>query len=429
MKILLMTHGSRGDVQPFAALARALVIAGHDVLLCAPASSAGLVEPYPVKFFPLNDAIGEWMTKPGVLEAVERGYRGVSGKRILAKSVRQLHSLMEVLLADMAAVVREVAPKEVHDIDLVVHHVEVPGHEIAERLGVPSVPVCLQPSWVPTAAFPNPAVRRSTPHPLNRKSYLWTMWRYRFLVGGTAKWRTRTLGLPRRHGHHDFFRQPDGSPSVTLQAFSSLILPSPLDYPDSVHTTGFWYLPAAPNWQPTRALLDFLEAGEPPVYFGFGSMVSTNPRWYGRVVADAVRRTGVRAVVAGGWGGIRMDEGKGGIFYVEQAPHDWLFPRMAAVVHHGGCGTTGAALVSGKPQLICPFLYDQRFYGKRVWLHGVAARPLPPQALNEASLAAAVHRCVTDESLAVNAERLGKDVRTEAGVEQAISILESLSRS
>ncbi|MFE0156620.1 glycosyltransferase [Nonomuraea sp. NPDC059007] len=277
------------------------------------------------------------------------------------------------------------------------------------------------------AAFRNPMLPLPLPKALNRASYAAIKLMLRSFGGIADTMRAERLGLARRRGRHDILRRPDGAPATVLHGFSPLVLPSELDYPAWVHTTGFWFPPAAPDWNPPADLVRFLEAGEPPVYIGFGSMAGTDPQRLGRIVADAVRQAGVRAVLASGWGGIAVDEVPEQVFALEQAPHDWLLPRMAAVVHHGGSGTTAATLASGRPQVVCPFVADQPFWAARMHAAGVASEPQPPRRLTPDALAAAIRRAVTDQVMAGQAAALGKRIRTEDGVSRAVKILEGLA--
>ncbi|WP_246258656.1 glycosyltransferase [Amycolatopsis anabasis] len=301
MKVLILTHGTRGDVQPFAALAHALHRAGHDPVLAAPTGTLAVAESHGVRCTPLDDGPNRLMGDPEVRAAMDTNYRGLRGKRIAVQVLRKSAPLMARVLDDMAAAAEAGA-------DLVVHQVGIPGHEVAERLGVPAVPVCLQPVWVPTRSFANPMIPVRLPRALNRASYLPIRVALHAFPRITARWRTYTLGLPRRRGHRNVLRRPDGTSATVLQGFSRHLLPTPLDYPESVHTTGFWFLPTAPDWTPPQQLSDFLAAGQPPVYIGFGSMTGTDPQARGRLVIEAVRRAGVRAVIVSGWGGIQAVE-------------------------------------------------------------------------------------------------------------------------
>jgi sterol 3beta-glucosyltransferase len=431
VKILVLAHGTRGDVQPYAALALALRQAGHEPLLAAPAASAGLVAPYGLPFAGVHDGPNTLIDDPRVREAIETNYRGVRGKRIALEVMRRSKPLMARVLTDMVAAAglahdgagatgREGRP------DLVVHAPGIPGHRIAEALGVPAVPAVLQPVWVPTPTFRNPMLPVPLPRALNRASYRSTALLLRSF-GGIAD---AALELPRRRGRHDVLRRPDGSPATVLQGFSRHLLPPGTAYPSWVHTTGFWYLPAPPSWSPPPELTAFLEAGEPPVYIGFGSMAGTDPARVGAVVTEAVRRAGVRAVLVSGWGGMQVDGAPralgGDVLLLDQVPHAWLFPRVAAVVHHGGSGTAGAALAAGRPQVVCPFVADQPFWAARAHATGVAPAPLPQRRLSADRLAAAIRCAIGDRTMLATAERLGAQVHAEDGARAAVRVLESV---
>jgi sterol 3beta-glucosyltransferase len=399
VKVLLITHGSRGDVQPFAALALALTMCGHEVVLACPAGSAALAAPYCDQVIPLDDGTNKMVNDRKAWEAVEINFRGLRGKRLGLEFMYRNRIAMGRVFDDLVALPGMVTA------DIVVHQVNVPGQAIASRLGVPAVAVCLQPFWVPTSSFPDPLFPFSLPQSLNRASYLTTKLFVRGFTGSKISLR------------------PDGP---VLQGFSRHILPDDAVYPESVHTLGFFFLPAQQEWSPSPELARFLSSGEPPVYIGFGSMVGSDPSRTARIVAEAVRDADVRAVVALGRGGIRPEVVEKDVLYLDQAPHDWLFPRMAAVVHHGGAGTTGAALAAGRPQVICPFMFDQPYFGRRLHACGVAPAPLPLRQLTSDGLAQAIEVAVNDELIAAQAELLGHLVRTENGAHQAVKVLESV---
>ncbi|MEO3811535.1 glycosyltransferase [Sphaerisporangium sp. B11E5] len=420
MKVLILTHGTRGDVQPYAALALALKRAGHEPILAAPAAMAGLAGPHGIAFAPVHDGPNTLVNEPGIREAIETNYRGLRGKKVALQVMRRSKPLMAAVFDDMAGVAEGGA-------DLVVHAPGVPGHHIAERLGVPAVPAALQPVWVPTATFRNPMVPLPLPTALNRASYLPIKLMLRSFGGIADELRGRRLDLPRRRGRHDILRRPDGRPATVLQGFSRHVLPGGLDYPAWVHTTGFWFLPAPPGWNPSPELAAFLDDGPAPVYVGFGSMAGTDPRRLGRIVTEALRLAGVRAVLASGWGGIQAGDLPDTVHRLDQAPHDWLFPRMSVIVHHGGSGTTGAALAAGRPQVVCPFVADQPFWAARTHAAGVAVPPQPQRRLTPDGLAAAIRRAATDPAMAAAADDLGRRIRAENGTARAVTILESLS--
>lgn len=418
MKALILTQGTRGDVQPFAALARALEGRGHEVILGAPSSSLALAGESGIKTLPFQDVTLELMADRRFRAAYESRFRGLRGRHVAVAAVRSCRE----------RVLTETAEAGELGADVIVHHTLLPGNEIAERLGVPSVPVCLLPVWVPTSAFPNPRLSIRPPAALNRASYAWTQLRWRTMVGGIEHWRRQALGLPRRRGHRNMLRRPDGGPATVLQAFSARVLPAPLDYPGWVHTTGFWFLPSVHSWRPPEELARFLADGRPTVYIGFGSSAGADPGESGRLIADAVRRAGgVRAVVVGGWGGIAVDPADRDVLYLDDVPFEWLFPKMSAIVHHGGGGTTGAALAAGRPQVVCPFGLGQEFWASRMRSIGVAPEGPSQQTLTADGLARAIRQVVTDPRFAVRAEKVGEQIRAENGVLAAIRVLESVT--
>lgn len=423
MRVLLITWGSRGDIQPFVALGETLRTAGHDVVLCASASAKSLAESRAITFAPLYDVVGDFLRDPDVREALETNLRGLRGTLLTAKIMRVFRPAAARMHDDMARAATE------HGADIVVHQPGAPGREIAEKLGVPAVPVCLSPIWVPTTAFPNPLLPYATPKALNRLTYLWTrLWFWGF-NGSLGRWRAQTLALSSPRRRRDPLRRPDGSPATVLQAFSRHLLPASSSYPSRVHTTGYWYLPAPSEWTPPSDLVEFVESDAPPLYIGFGSSLGTEPAEAGRIVAAAVRRTGVRAVIGIASGGIRIDSPGSEVFCLDEAPFDWLFPRMAGVVHHGGAGTTGLALVAGRPQLICPQSPNQSFSARRLPACGVAAPSIYQRDLTVDRLATAIAQLTSDQRLARQAEELAHRVRAEAGATAATRILEQEARS
>lgn len=422
MRALLVTHGTRGDVQPMLALAVALRDRGHEAVLAAPESFADAAGEYDIEFAPLGEGANRLMDDPVVKEAIEGGYRGIRGKITALRTAQRVKPMMAEVLHHVGAAAKA------SRADVVVHTTGVPAHHAAEMLGVPAVVVALQPGWIPTGEFPCPMIPLPRlPKILNRGTYLAVAAILRTFAGITSTWRTTELGLPRRRGSHDILHDAEGRDRLVLQAFSREVALSATDWPDSVHTTGFWYLPAAAGWEPPVALQDFLDAGPAPVYIGFGSMAGRNSRRTRAVVEEAVRRAGVRAVLATGWGGIAADAGTGDLFVLDHAPHDWLFPRMSAVVHHGGGGTTGAALAAGKPQVVCPFVADQPYWANRMHAAGVAPPPIRQQHLTVDRLTAALRQATGDTGMGERAERLGREIRAENGVATAVELLENLT--
>jgi sterol 3beta-glucosyltransferase len=193
-----------------------------------------------------------------------------------------------------------------------------------------------------------------------------------------------------------------------------------------VQTTGYWFPTPSHESLPVH-VEQFLAAGDPPVFVGFGSMSGRDPAATTAVVLDAARRARVRLIVGTGWGGLPATDGSDETLFVDEIDHQLLFPRVAAVAHHGGAGTTGTAFAAGRPQVVCPFVADQPFWGRLAHLHGVAPAPLPQTRLDPVRLAEAFTEAVRDRELVRRARRLGQRVRAEAGVATAISALERIA--
>ncbi len=411
MKVLLVAHGTRGDVQPLLALAVALKKAGHEALLAAPESFAAGVLTQDVEFAALDNGPNRLLEDPLMAEAIEGGYRGIRGKITALSAIRRIKPLMADVLRDVGAVARS------SGADVLVHTPSVPAQHAAEMLGVPAVLAALQPGWVPTSAFPCPMVPLPRlPRFLNRATYLIVSATLRAYSGIVNTWRTNDLGLPRGKGPRQ---------THVLQAFSSLVTPVDPAWPESVRTTGFWYLPRETGWAPDPDLQEFLDTGPAPVYIGFGSMAGRDAQRTGDIVAEAARAAGVRAIVVTGWGGLAA-RSSDDLLVVDQVPHDWLFGRVRAVVHHGGGGTTAAALAAGVPQVVCPFVADQPHWAQRMHAIGVAPEPVPYRKLALNTLTAAITQASGDPALRQRAAEIGERVRAENGVDAAVHELERI---
>lgn len=420
MKVLIMTLGTRGDVQPFIALARGLLVAGHEVVLAGPQRFAGFVAGHGVPFAGVDDGPMRLMDDPAAAGAVIEG-----GIRARLHQVRTMPAMFTQLLADCWAVASHGMGA---GADLVVHNGQIlAGQHVAEALGVPAVLAVPIPMYVPTREFPWPGAAMPTwlPAAANRATYLGMKAPAAIFGRVVDRWREETLGLPRRHGRHDPLRRPDNGQTPVLHAFSPSVLPPPMDWPDSVHTTGYWVLPPADDPLPPR-LEDFLGAGDPPVFVGFGSMSGRDPARSTALVLEAARQAKTRLVIGAGWGGLDSSMSGDGVLAVGDVDYQRLFPRMAAVVHHGGAGTAGTAFASGRPQVVCPFVADQPFWARLAHHHGVAPAPQPQRHLTAAGLAAAITTASKDPDMARAAQELGHRVRAEDGVSAAVTMLQQI---
>lgn len=402
MKICILTFGTRGDVQPYIALGAGLKASGHEVTV------ATLDE-----FKPL-------VTRHGLAHDTLRGdflkaAQSPEGRGNPLKLIRQYVEMARETLED------EWGSAQKADA-LIYNSAALGGFHIAEKLGVPAFASFPAPMYSPTREFPSPFLPFRNLGPLNK-------WSHRFFATmGPAmyrrpiiEWRREVLGLPPAKREERL----RGKPVPILYGYSESVVPRPTDWDGSSVVTGFWFLDAPTDWKPDPALVNFLQAGPPPVYVGFGSMFMNGGARKADVVLRALKRAGQRGVLATGWGGLTTTNAPQDIFVLDAVPHDWLLPQMTAIVHHGGAGTTGASLRAGKPTVICPFVGDQPFWGRRVEALGIGPAPVPQSRLTVERLAGAIQRAVTDENLRRRAASLGGTIRAEDGVGRAVEFINS----
>jgi sterol 3beta-glucosyltransferase len=293
---------------------------------------------------------------------------------------------------------------------------------IAEKLGGPAFAAFPAPLYSPTKEFPSPFFPFRNLGPFNRLSHsLFSRLGVVIYRSPIKKWRRDVLGLPAAKRHER------SAPIPKLYGFSEAIVPRPADWDEHSVVTGYWFLDASKDWQPDAALVDFLKDGPPPVYIGFGSMSMFGGAGMTDLAMEALKVAGQRGVLAGG--SLDRSYASEGTIHIKDVPHSWLFPQMAAVVHHGGAGTTGASLRAGKPMVVCPFVGDQTFWGRRVAALGVGPSPIPTGKLTPVSLANAIRSAVSGEGMRQRAAALGEIIRSEDGVGRAVTLIENRLRA
>ena len=209
-----------------------------------------------------------------------------------------------------------------------------------------------------------------------------------------------------------------------LLAYSEALLPRSREWPANAIVTGWWFLDDGARWSPPAELERFLAEGPTPIYVGFGSMAFRDRDALLDVVLRAVAKVGARAVLGSGWGGLGRGALPPFVFAVDEAPHDWLFPHMAAIVHHGGAGTTGAAVRAGKPSVVTPFIADQFAWARLLNARGLAPSPLPHRIVTADALAAAINTALHDGAMRERAKAIGATVRAENGLVRAVDAIE-----
>lgn len=416
MNILISTFGVRGDVQPYLALSVGLQAAGHRVTLATSQNFTAWIESYGVHTHPTRFNFQEAMQQPEVQAVVQ-------GKNF----PRQMRLLREAMSQSPEA--QDSAWAAIQEADLVIQSPTGTGAlEAASQRGIP-VAFASPAPFTPTRSFPSfnmASLRRSLGGRYNLVTHKLAQRMMWSAMGGPMTSHLRTeLGLRpwRSYGEMLAYARSVGAP--WLYGYSAHVLPKPADWDELQHVTGYWFLDPPPDWSPDPDLLRFLESGPPPVYVGFGSMSFADPEGQTRLALRALELSGQRGVVLSSWDGLARQPAPPNVYAVDSVPHPWLFPRMAAVVHHGGAGTTGAGLRAGVPSVITPYApNDQPAWAERVAALDVGLRLPGFKQLTPEKLAEAIQVAVTDNGLRARAAALGEKIRAEDGVGRAVEIIE-----
>ncbi len=418
MHLAIIALGSRGDVQPYIALGRGLREAGHDVRLVTHQNFEELVTSHGLEFWPARGNVQDVAESEEMKQLLEKG-NFIAITRYTAQQAEgaAVHWAKDGLAACQG-------------VDLIIAGLGglFIGIALAEKLGIPILQAYLVP-FSPTMDFPGPLLPQNLAHlggAFNRLSYrlirqlMWMGFR-----SADSRSRQKVLGLPPAPfaGPYDSVHTK-GLP--VLYGFSPSVIPAPSDWTKDAHVTGFWFLDSAENWAPPSDLVNFLQAGPPPLYIGFGSMSNRKPEETADLVLQALSNTGQRAVLLSGWGGLHKANLPDSVFMIDSVPHAWLFPRVAAVVHHGGAGTTAAGLRAGVPSIVIPFFADQPFWGHTVSKLGVGPVPIPRKKLTVERLTHAIQETVSNQNMRRRAADLGGRIQSEDGIGRAVEIIQQL---
>jgi sterol 3beta-glucosyltransferase len=400
-----MTAGSRGDVAPYTGLGHALSRAGHEVTLVTHGCFERLVAGSGVHFHPMPlDPRAELESARG-----RNLHRSATGLGKLVRVVGMARALAGQMTDDMLAAARN------SDVLLLAGSTAPLGHAIAEGLSLPSIEVPLQP-LAPTREFGPPMLGGGSWGAVGNRvaGHGVSLAIDRVFSAAVPDVRTR-LGLPRG-------KSRTTSRVRALHGYSSLVVPRPRDWPPHLEVTGYWWPYDGEVQLPVR-LREFLDAGPPPVFVGLGSATVPDPARLSAEVVHALRRAGLRTVIQRGWGGLQAAGDD--VLTIGEVPHSALFPRMAAVIHHCGAGTTAAGLRAGVPAVPVPVQFDEGFWAARLVALGVAPRALPLRKFTADALADAVRRATTDPSYGRRARDLADGLRAEDG---AAPVLDAVNR-
>ncbi len=413
MEISIIASGSRGDVQPYVALGKGLKEVGYNVRVLTSDSFENLVTGAGLGFHSTGESVEEILQTDEWRKVTESG----NFLRILAK----MQSEMKQRSGNMA----KQLPDLLKGSDLIIAGTSIFGsYALAEMMKIPIIQAYVFP-FTPTSEFPSPLVPKL---PLGGAVNKLSFHVMRQMLWQTSKMSDtvtrKTFGL-NKGSFWGPYRALAQSQMPVLYGYSPHVLARPSDWANNYHVTGYWFLDEPNDWTPPADLVEFLDAGDPPVYIGFGSMQSRNPEEAGQIALEALAISGQRGVIASGWGGLKAADVPNSVYMISSIPHSWLFPRMGAVVHHGGVGTTAAGLRAGIPSITVPFMGDQPFWGQRAADLGVGTQPIPRKKLNGKNLGAAIREAVSNAMMRQKADELGAKIRSEDGVAKAVAMIQS----
>lgn len=411
MKITILTYGSRGDVQPFLPLSLKLMEAGHSVKLAAPSRFKNLVTEHNIDFIPLA----------GDPEDLSRRLNNAG--RNFIKLLNEIMNHTTQIGVDVLHQTEEACG----DADLILHTFlhAVGAHTFARKKGIPDIHIQMFPMFTPTGDYPNVTWPNWNMRSLNRFTHQ---------VASNTSWWTarlgfervrRQAGLPRRTLHWPFDDHQHRPRTPILCAWSPSVLPASNDWPSHVHVTGYYFFSKDHAYESPAELTSFLQGGESPICVTFGSMVNRDREQINRIVREALKQTKNRGIVLSGWSGVQERSSKD-LLYLDAVPHDSLLPHCKMVIHHGGAGTTAAGLRAGIPNIVVPFMGDQRFWGDRVYAIGVGPQPILLKNLSVEKLAHAIVEA--DETMMHRrAQDIGIRIRNEDGTGEAVKWIQKYS--
>lgn len=407
-RVVIIAVGSRGDVAPLTGVGVALQRAGHTVSVAA--------------YTPFGDMItGCGLGFRNLPAEVELAADGAEVKPMKGLAAFASPAGMRKLGHDILAAVAD----EHADIALLSPFAEMAGHPWTEANAIPSLGVRLQPLSA-TAAYPPTVLGAWSAGPAaNRAIAQAGSWLVDRIYGHVVADLRRELRLPRASAR-DLRRRRTTAKWPILHGYSQLVAPRPTDWRSGLDVTGYWWSPKSGDWTPPADLTSFLSDGPAPVFVGLGSMMVTPARAekLSDIIRQAARRAGVRVLVQAGWAGLNTVDDA--VMTIGDTPHDWLFPRVSAVAHHCGAGTTAAGLRAGIPAIALPAYGDGPFWASRLTALGVAAATISQRRLDADRLASAMRTAVGDAQLRERARRLGAAITAEEGAAQVVAAVESL---
>lgn len=420
MNITILTAGSRGDVQPYVALGAGLLAAGHRVVIATHHGFQDMIKLHGLEFAEVSQPPTTLSSSKVWRRWQQSGDNLVHYLTGFYRVARIGSQVIERMLDDFWTASQKA--------DLVISSTSgFGGPQVTAALRIPHCWALFQP-MSRTRSFPHfmtPSGLKLSPQ-MNYLTYIFAERFYWILFKPTLNhWRKKMFGWePLRRPEPDTFIGEQ--PSLTLYGFSGFVIPPPHDWGENIKVCGYWQMDPPAGWQPPNELVTFLAQRRPPIYFHL-NRINFSPRdKLVKMVLEALQKTQQRGLLYMGHSDLKGHTLPESTLQVPPVPHDWLFPQVAAVVHHGGAGTTASALRAGVPAVGIPGFWDQPFWSKRISALGVGPPPIPIRQLIARRLADAIHTMVNNQKIRARAKELGKQIQQELGVQRAISHLDAL---
>lgn len=408
--ITILCSGSRGDFQPYIALAQELRKLGKAVRITGMREFEGFVKSYGIDFY-----------------SIQADFKSLNVDEDMIREAQSADNPLKMLLTfnKMKKYGLSIANEyyaSCEGSELIIYHPGCTiGYFAAEKLGVPAIlasPFPMHKTKEQTSVIQYGRVRST---PLNNIISYHMLQGMLWLASNTSVkylWKIEFGGLPRNFGkpyeRHTDRRQP------AVVSCSNFVFKRPSDWNEHIHQYGYWFVQEPAEYIPSKELEDFLDSGEKPVYIGFGSVFHKDQKeTLSKLVIDALSKADRRAIICGMG---KLDHLQDNIIALDSIPHSWLFERVAAVCHHGGAGTTAAGFAAGVPSVIIPFANDQHAWAHRAYDLKVGSKPIPIKALTSDNLAEAIRYSLQDE-IVQNARKLALDISTENGARDCAKVI------
>lgn len=404
--ITILCNGSRGDIQPYIALAQEIKLQRKKVRIATGTSFKDFVEGYGIECYPLSADHNTVNIDPKLLEAAENSTNPLK----MLFTFNKMKKYARLMVDEMYEACQE--------SELIIYHPGCTiGYFAAEQMGIPSVMASPFP-MLQTAEYASVIAYGKSKMPLKISySMLQSMLWMASKAGVKQFWKEKFGKLPDKFGC-PFERVDNRHPSIV--SCSNHVFARPSDWDKNIHQYGYWFLKEKDNYTPPKELTDFLENGDKPVYFGFGSVFNeTDKDIFIKVVTEALQKTGKRGILCGMG---KIDNLSQSILVIDSVPHTWLFPRCAAVCHHGGAGTSAAGFAAGVPSIIVPFSNDQFAWAHRSFDIGVGSKPIYKKELSVEKLTQAITFVLSD-TIVNNAKELGENMADENGAKDCATVI------